>query len=190
VEVGSDDLPIACGYTTPTSGGAAFVKFDSAGSVVWQNLDADGIQNLLLHSQLLLDNRNNAYLAAGTLFQMAVCKVNHDGSNGWLHLGSGNTASAIALGPAGCIYATGIETVQLGQAHQSLPAILKPMMINGRPGVTVTGEIGQTYQLEASDDLATWTPLATAKLMTNRRECTDPDTAGKRSRFYRLAPAN
>ena len=45
---------------------------------MWQNLNADGIQNLLLHSQMLLDNRNNAYLAAGTLFQMAVCKVNSD----------------------------------------------------------------------------------------------------------------
>lgn len=190
VEVGSDDLPIVCGYTTPTSGGAAFVKFDSAGTVVWQNLDADGIQNLLLHSQLLLDNRNNAYLAAGTLFQMAVCKVNHDGSSGWLHLGSGNAASAIALGPAGRVYATGLETVQLGQPHQPLPAKLKPAMINGRPGVTVTGEIGQTYQLESSDDLTTWKPLAAAKLMTNRRECSDPDSAGKRSRFYRIATAN
>jgi hypothetical protein len=121
---------------------------------------------------------------------MAVCKVNHDGSNGWLHLGSGNAASAIALGPAGRVYATGLETVQLSQAHQPLPPKLKPAMINGLPGVTVTGEIGQTYPLEASDDLTTWKPLAAAKLMTHRRECTDPDSAGKRSRFYRIAPAN
>ncbi len=190
VEVGNDDLPVACGYTTPTSGGAAFVKFNSAGGVVWQNLNADGIQNLLLHAQLLLDNRNNAYLAAGTLFQMAVCKVNSDGSNGWLYLGSGNAASAIALGPLGRVYATGLETVQLAQAYEPLPAKLKLIKINGQNGVTVMGEIGETYPLEVSDDLAKWTPFASPRLTTNRRDFVDPDSAGKRCRFYRLAPAN
>ena len=101
------------------------MKFNSSGGVVWQNLNADGNQNLLLHSQLLLDNRNNAYLAAGTLFQMAVCKVNADGTDGWLYLGSGNSASAIAAGPAGRIYATGLNTVQLSQPHQTLPVRLE-----------------------------------------------------------------
>jgi hypothetical protein len=190
VEVGHDDLPVACGYTTPASGGAAFVKFDSTGGVVWQNLNADGNQNLLLHSQLLLDNRNNAYLAAGTLFQMAVCKVNHDGSNGWLYLGSGNAASAIALGPAGRIYATGIETVQLGQPYDPLPAKFQLMRIAGMQWVTVSGEIGQTYELEVSDDLDTWTSFVSPRLTTDSRDCADPGAAGKRSRFYRIAPAN
>lgn len=190
VEVGSDDLPVACGYTTPTSGGAAFVKFNSAGNVVWQNLDADGNQNLLLHSQLLLDNRNNAYLAAGTLFQMAVCKVNHDGSNGWLHLGSGNAASAIAPGPAGRIYATGLETVQLGQPHDPLPAKLHLMKTAGTRWVTVTGEIGRTYDLEVSDDLSTWEPLISPRLTTHSRDCADPGAAGQGTRFYRIAPEN
>lgn len=188
VEVGSDDLPVSCGYTTPTSGGAAFVKFDSGGSVIWQNLDADGSQNLLLHSQLLLDNRNNAYLAAGTLFQMAVCKVNSDGSDGWLFLGSGNAASAIALGPAGRLYATGIETVQLGQTYEPLPAKLKLTGIGGKHVISVMGEIGQRYQLEVSDDLAKWSPFVSATLTTNRRNWVVADSADRRGRFYRLAP--
>ena len=141
VEVGGDNLPVSCGYNPPTSGGAAFVKFNRSGGVVWQNLNADGIQNLLLHSQLLLDNRDNAYLAAGTLFQMAVCKVNSDGTDGWLYLGSGNTASAIAMGPAGRVYATGLNTVQLSQPYEALPAKLE-LEKTGHHAVSVVGEIG------------------------------------------------
>ena len=190
VEVGSDDLPISCGYTTPTSGGAAFVKFNRNGGVVWQNLNADGIQNLLLHSQMLLDNRNNAYLAAGTLFQMAVCKVNSDGSNGWLYLGSGNTASAIAMGPVGRVYATGLNTAQLSQPYAALPAKLKLIEINGQHAVSVHGEIGETYQLEVSENLDTWRPFTSPLLRTYRRDCVDLDSVGKPSRFYRFTPAN
>jgi hypothetical protein len=190
VEVGSDDLPIACGYATPTSGGAAFVKFNRNGGVVWQNLNADGIQNLLLHSQMLLDNRNNAYLAAGTLFQMAVCKVNSDGSNGWLYLGSGSTASAITMGPVGRVYATGLNTVQLSQSYVALPAKLKLIEINGQKAVSVHGEIGETYPLEVSDNLETWSPFTSPLLRMYRRDCVDIGSVGKPSRFYRFSPQN
>lgn len=190
VEVGSDDLPISCGYTTPTSGGAAFVKFNHNGGVVWENLNADGTQNLLLHSQMLLDNRNNAYLAAGTLFQMAVCKVNSDGSNGWLYLGSGNTASAIATGPVGRVYATGLNTAQLSQPYEALPAKLKVIDINGQHAVSVYGEIGESYQLEVSDNLDTWKSFTSPLLRTYRLDCVDLESVDKPSRFYRIRLAN
>lgn len=188
VEVGGDDLPVACGYHPPTSGGAAFVKFNSSGGVVWQNLNADGNQNLLLHSQLLLDNRNNAYLAAGTLFQMAVCKVNNDGTDGWLYLGGGNSASAIAMGPAGRVYGTGLNTVQLRQPYEVLPASLGLGEGGNRHHISVSGEIGRTYRIEVSDNLITWKPLVTVTLTTGRHDCPDPDSVGRTSRFYRLAP--
>ncbi|MEY3897037.1 MAG: hypothetical protein RLZZ214_2558 [Verrucomicrobiota bacterium] len=190
VEVGGDDLPVSCGYNPPTSGGAAFVKFNSSGGVIWQNLNADGSQNLLLHSQLLLDDRNNAYLAAGTLFQMAVCKVNSDGTDGWLYLGDGNTASAIAMGPAGRVYATGLNTVQLSQPYEALPAKLELEKVGDQHVISVGGEIGRTYRVEVSDDFVTWKPLVSVTLTTSRQNCVDPDSAGKPRRFYRVAPAD
>ncbi len=190
VEVGGDDLPVSCGYNPPTSGGAAFVKFNSSGGVVWQNLNADGNQNLLLHSQLLLDNRNNAYLAAGTLFQMAVCKVNSDGTDGWLYLGSGNSASAIAQGPAGRIYATGLNTVQLSQPHEVLPARLGLGKAGGHHTIFIVGEIGRTYRVEVSDDFLVWKPLATLTLTTGRQDYVDAAAAGETRRFYRVAPVD
>jgi hypothetical protein len=190
VEVGCDDLPVACGYSPPTSGGAAFVKFNRSGGVVWQNLNADGNQNLLLHSQLLLDNRNNAYLAAGTLFQMAVCKVNSDGSDGWLYLGSGNFASAIAMGPAGRVYVTGLNTVQLSQPYEALPAKLELGKVDNHHVISAIGEIGRTYRIEVSDDFVTWKPLVSVTLTTGRKDYVDSESAGKPRRFYHIVPVN
>jgi hypothetical protein len=116
VEIGGDDLPVVCGFPTSGQGGAAFVKYAADGTVLWQNLNADGPQALLLHAQLLLDSQDNAYLAAGTLFQQAVCKVNSDGSEGWTALVSGGSAaSAIAMGPGGRVYMAGGNTSQLSQ---------------------------------------------------------------------------
>ncbi|MBC8127650.1 MAG: hypothetical protein H8M99_10980 [Gloeobacteraceae cyanobacterium ES-bin-144] len=186
VEVGSDDQAIACGFSNANTGGAAFVKFNPSGGVVWENLNADGIQNLLLHSQLLLDERNNAYLAAGVLTHMAVCKVNHDGSNGWLYLGSdGSTASSIALGPKGRVYMTGGNTTQLSQPHEPLLAKLEMKRTHGNPTIVVTGEIGRAYRVEVSDDCVTWKPFVTALLASYKQVCVDSNSANKPKRFYR-----
>ena len=191
VEVGSDDQPVACGFGPPNSGGAAFVKFDSSGGVVWQNLNADGSQNLLLHAQMLLDSRNNAYLAAGTLFQMAVCKVDHDGRDGWLALLSGGSgASSIAMGPNGQVYVAGGNTVQLGQAHEPLPAALEMGRRNGCFTLSVIGEMGRAYRVEVSDDFVQWRPFVTAWLASGHQVYSDPDSPTKPSRFYRMAPAD
>ena len=99
IEVGSDNRPVISGYPNVNSFGAAFMKVDENGNQLWANLDADGPQGLFLHALLLLDNNNNAYLAAGTLFNMAVCKVNNDGTNGWTALtSSGGYANSMVLG--------------------------------------------------------------------------------------------
>jgi len=98
VEVGNDNRAVVSGFPNPNSGGAAFVKVDEDGGLLWSNLDADGPLVLLMHAHMLLDGANNAYLAAGTLSAMAVCKVNSDGSSGWTGTVTGGYANAIALG--------------------------------------------------------------------------------------------
>jgi PKD repeat protein len=97
VEVGGDNQPVVSGF--PSGGvGAAFIKTDVAGNLLWSNLDADGPLGLLLHAQMLMDGQDAAYLAAGTLFEMAVCKVNADGSSAWTQTTTGGYANAMALG--------------------------------------------------------------------------------------------
>ncbi len=97
VEVGGDNRPVVSGFPAG-SVGAAFIKTDEAGDLLWANLDADGPLGLLLHAQMLMDGQDAAYLAAGTLFEMAVCKVNADGSAAWTQTTTGGYASGMALG--------------------------------------------------------------------------------------------
>ena len=123
VEVGSDNRPVVSGFPNYNSAGAAFIKVDENGGLVWSNLDADGPLMLLLHARMLLDGANNAYLAAGTLFEMAVCKVNSDGTSAWTQTvaGSGH-ADAIVLGANdSSVFVVGGVTARISQEAPPLP---------------------------------------------------------------------
>lgn len=116
VEVGPDDCPVVSGFPSSGFPGAAFLKVDPDGNLLWANSDADGPQALLLHSRLLLDDSGDAYLAAGTLFQMAVCKVRgSDGAGVWTSLVSGGGfASSLALSPSSnSVFVVGGTTARL-----------------------------------------------------------------------------
>jgi len=119
VEVGTDNQPIVSGFPSTGSFGAAFWKTDTSGTTVWTNLDADGPLALMLHAQLRLDSQNNAYLAAGTLFEMAICKVNANGTSGWTITTAGSYANAFALDEVNDVYVVGGQTAKI---RQSLPA--------------------------------------------------------------------
>ncbi|HRI20731.1 MAG TPA: hypothetical protein PLA68_07245, partial [Panacibacter sp.] len=117
VEVGTDNLPVISGYPNAGTFGAAFMKFDGNGNVQWQNLDADGPSySLLLHAQMKLDDANNAYLAAGTLFEMAVCKVYSNGSSAWTHTATGGFAYGIDIGNDNNVYVVGGNTAKFVQS--------------------------------------------------------------------------
>lgn len=123
VEVDGDGCAVVCGFPSSGAPGAAFIRLAPTGAVVWANLDADGPLGLLLHSRLVLDQCGNAYLAAGTLFEMAVCRVNRDGTSAWTQtLPSGSAAHSIALGPDQCTLAVvGGTTARLSFAGPECP---------------------------------------------------------------------
>lgn len=98
VEVGTDNLPVVYGSAVAGTG-SSFTKLDESGNQLWLNTNADEGQNLLLWARMLMDENNNAYIAAGTLFNMAVCRVNSDGSTGWTALTtSGGYANSMVFG--------------------------------------------------------------------------------------------
>lgn len=116
VEVGTDQNPVISGFPNAGTAGAAFMKYDNAGNVLWNNPDADGAgYNLLLHSIMKLDVSNNAYLSAGTLFEMAVCKINADGTSGWVAHCSGSYANGFVFGNDYSIYVVGGTTAHFIQ---------------------------------------------------------------------------
>lgn len=115
VEVGTDQAPVLSGFPLNGSGGAAFLKADTDGTQLWVNNDADGANNFLLHAQLMLDANNNAYLCAGVLFNMGICRVNSNGTNAWAITAGTGGAQAFALGTDGNVYVTGGSTLRIGQ---------------------------------------------------------------------------
>ena len=124
IEVGNDNNPVISGFPSATTGGASFMKYDSSGNLLWENLDADGPLGLLAHAHMRLDANNNAYLAAGTMSEMAVCKVNSDGTSGWTQTIAFGYAQAIALANTDdSVYVVGGTTARLGQGSvPTLPA--------------------------------------------------------------------
>ena len=115
VEVGTDNNPVISG--TPAVGyGVAFIKYDSNGNVLWQNLDADGTGfGLLAHAQMKLDSQNAAYLAGGTMSEMAVCKVNNDGTSAWTIATSSGYPTDFDFGSDASVYVTGGTTAKISQ---------------------------------------------------------------------------
>lgn len=119
VEVGPDDAAIVAGFPNQGSAGAAFCKVDAGGALLWSNLDADGPLMLLMHAQLLLDASGDAYLAAGTLFDMAVCKVDANGVSQWTATTAGASASAITFARASNgVFVVGGRTAHLVDATE------------------------------------------------------------------------
>lgn len=110
MEVGSDNMPVVCGYPNPGSFGSSFAKFNTSGGLVWSNMDADSTFSLMLHAQLKMDSQNNIYLAAGTMTQMAVCKVNSNGSSGWTVAVPGSYANGVDIGNDNSVYVVGGNT--------------------------------------------------------------------------------
>lgn len=122
IEVGTDNNPIISGFPNSGTAGAAFLKYNSNGNVLWQNLDADGAAyNLLSHGQMKLDASNAAYLAASTLFQMAVCKVNSNGTSAWVATTSGSGAYVLDFGANNSVFVVGGTTAKLSQSGSTPP---------------------------------------------------------------------
>lgn len=154
VEVGPDDQPVVAGFPNQNTAGAAFFKVDQNGGLVWSNLDADGPLVLLLHAQLLVDAAGSAYLAAGTLFDMAVCKVDTFGTSQWTGTTAGSFSQAIALSRASNgVFVVGGRTAHLLDALEGEWAELEGALagVDGAPRLRGHGrfEQGQTLTLLA-----------------------------------------
>ncbi len=146
VDVGSDNNPVVGGFPNQGTGGCAFFKVDGNGTMLWSNPDADGPNALLLHAMMKIDQYDDIYLAAGTLFEMAICKVNSDGSSAWTMLMSGGYARGFAFGLQNSVYVIGGATVKLSQESQGEPPVLVDIKNQSIP-------LGQKFKAIKVDNL-------------------------------------
>ena len=150
VEVGPDGNPIVSGFPSVSTAGAAFFKVGADGALLWSNLDADGPLALLLHAHMLIDAFGNAYLAASTLFEMAVCKVDADGGSEWTVTTTGSNAAGMALGHAvGSLFVVGGNTARL---VENVPEIGSSYCIAAANSVGPGADIAAFGSALAADD--------------------------------------
>ena len=116
VEVGTDNFPVICGFPNSGTPGASFIKYNDNGIVLWQNLDGDGpLYALLLHAQMGMDINNAIYLAAGTLTQMALCKISSAGISEWTLAMPGSYSNGFDFRTNDVIYLVGGTTAKISQ---------------------------------------------------------------------------
>lgn len=116
VEVGTDNYPVVGG--NPSIGyGVAFIKYDTNGNILWQNLDADGPSlGLLALSPMKLDASNAAYIAGSTMSAMGLCKVNSNGSFAWAATTPSGYPVWFEFGTDNSIYIVGGTTAKFTQS--------------------------------------------------------------------------
>src|ERR1035437_1224078 len=104
---------------------------------------------------------------------------------------SGFSGTAALTGQALLFGATattgGDSTVSIGPPPMS-PVLALVKIAPGFYGVSVTGEIGRTYRIDAADNLGsgTWTPLITVLVTHSPFTIADFDSVNKTNRFYRI----
>lgn len=145
VEVGADQAPVICGFPAGGGAGAAFVKANVSGGLVWSNQNADGPNVFLQHAQMMMDQYNNAYLCAGTLFAMGICKVNNDGTTGWYVTTPSSGSFGFALGSDHNVYVTGGGTARLGQSAPAGVLVAPKIFLEGS-FVAGTGLMGDAMR--------------------------------------------
>jgi hypothetical protein len=118
VELGTDQYPIIGGFPNVNSPGVSFAKFNSAGDLLWENIDADGpAYGLLAHAMMKIDENGAAYIAGGTLSQMAICKVNSDGTTAYTVSAPSGYPVDFDFGFNGALYLGGGTTVKFGNSQ-------------------------------------------------------------------------
>lgn len=153
---------VVVGGTPAAGSGTAFARYAADGTQLWANRDADGpLFNLLGHAQMRLDTSGNAYLAASTLGQMAVTRVNADGSTGWtLPVPFGNGVALTFGATSSAVYVVGGQTARIDQggspppphAPDLVPALSQTVVgTRAGPNVTLTTWVGNLGNAPAAD---------------------------------------
>ena len=148
IEMGNDNMPVAAGYPTQNSFGSAFVKVNANGDQLWLNPDADGPYNLLLHAQLKMDPQNNIYLAAGTMTEMAICKVNSNGTSGWTLTMQGSYANGFDIGSDNSVFVVGGTTAKINQSATSPATLNLSMFIEGFYNALSNSQVSDTISVQ------------------------------------------
>jgi hypothetical protein len=200
---GNNDV-IVTGYSANTFDYTT-IKYSSAGVPLWTNrLNAGGYQNTPAAFGLAVDHSNNVVVTSclsntASGYDYATSKYSSAGVLLWTkcYNGPGNQndyAQAMTLDHSGNVIVTGYSDYSVG----SYAFATVKYICGSWPVLTCLQPTNGTFQLrlddvlqpgtlviEASTDLAGWSPVFTNTSSTNVLFYTDPDAGSGPARFYR-----
>ena len=168
----------------------------------WGNTDGYGTNavfspyNSTPVGAITADNRGNIYLVCGTSVRKIDAKTNvltiagNFTQTGYIN-GAGNIARFSAASGI-CVSGDTIYIADYNnQRIRSITNNPQPQIVTGAnlgigtfAGVTISGTVGRTYQIQSSTDMSTWTTRATILLSTSPYLWIDQNPVGG-NKFYR-----
>lgn len=163
---------------TPSLGNPLFV--DNNGNIIFaNNYGSGGSYNFL--SKLTVTT--NAFILAGINGFSAGYYTN---GPGYLARFGGPSSACAAQGMIFVCdtYNQRIRNITFNPQPQ--PVSAGSLLLNTYPGLTISGNVGRTYQIQASSDLAAWSTVATVVLNSNPYFWLDQNAVNGR-RYYRAS---
>jgi hypothetical protein len=189
------------GYNSPAFSYGTF-KVDSSGSFVWTNDYPQNPSESSVASAIAVDLSNNSYVTgfspgSNSRNDIVTIKYDPNGNQMWLQRyngpGNGNGAgNAIDVDKNGNVYVAGYDTTVAGGTEMVLIKY-SPVLIQRQPNGTVLlqteGSPGESFEIQASEDLLNWLDLGSVLADTNGlMQFDDTNAPNYPARFYLTSP--
>jgi hypothetical protein len=178
-------------------------KLDTNGAYLWTNVYPNSmVLTANVATSIAIDSANNSYVTGyspgtGSGNDVVTIKYDPNGNQKWLqrYNGPGNgddESNAIAVDASGNVYVTGYETTAAG-GTEIVTIKYSPVLLQKRADGSVLleaqGSPGESFQIEASQDLQTWLDLGSIFADSNGlAQFTDTNAPTYPARFYLANP--
>jgi outer membrane protein assembly factor BamB len=177
-------------------------KFNPSGNILWTNQFPQPAFGSSVPSAITVDSANNSYVTGyspgtNSLNDIVTIKYGPNGNQVWLQRyngpGNGNAAgNAIAIDNNGNVYVAGYDTTTAGGTEMVLIKY-SPLVLQKQPNGTVLlqaqGYAGESFDIQASEDLFHWLDLGSVTADTNGlMQFDDTNAANYPARFYYTNP--
>jgi hypothetical protein len=178
------------------------LKLNSIGSPIWTNRYPEPPIGSSVATSIDVDTANNVYvtgysLGTNSLSDIVTIKYGPNGNQVWLQRyqspGNGNAAgNAIAVDNNGNVYVAGYDTTTSG-GTEIVTIKYSPLVLQKRADGSILlqaqGYAGESFDIQASEDLFHWLDLGTVTADTNGlMQFDDTNAANYPARFYMTNP--